>query len=774
MIITRSWLEEFINISNISTKDICKTLNAIGLEVDSLESFDIASKVVVGKVLEKEKHPDADKLNVCQVDLGDKIVQIVCGASNVDAGQFVAVATIGCDLGNNFIIKEAKLRGVESNGMICSSTELGLPKLNDGIMVLDNSIGELVLGKELRDYNRLNDDIIEIGLTPNRGDCLSIYGIARELSAFYDIDLIEQDKQISYSEFSIGQLLEINCDSHINADLTYRAIDFSNFKLSLINRLRTAIIGKYENSNDIKNILTYTTHAMGVILNAYTKEKAIKNGELYILDVKKDENGFDAVYGNEKLSTICVEHKEIDVSNISDFIVEASYINPDLISKRVYEKKIKTGEIYYKATRGSEPDIEFGMNYFSSYISKLGALIYKGNENFIEDKEKASIDVNVHKVNSIIGQTINKFEIERILVSLGFEVKESIDDILIVKIPHFRHDIKNIADITEEIVRIIGIDNIISKPLEIDEVNRVNKTSKDLIKKNKLRFKAIENGFFETLTYVFTSKEDLQKYGFKTVKDDLELINPIVKELNTYRTTILLNLVEACSNNFKTGSRSTAFFEIGTIFDENRNESKKIAFIQTGAMELEDISNAGKPKNIDFFAFAKKILNTIGKFDLEPMSEISNSFIHPYQNANVFIDGKNVGYICKLHPSVCLDFDLNDTFIAEIDFEAVKDELLKTSSYSKFQSSKKDLSIIAPKSLEYKEIKKAINSLNNPNIKQYNLIDIYSDEKLGENESLTIRFVLQSDEKTLEEDDINSIINSILEVLKQKLSIGLR
>ena len=774
MIITRSWLEEFINISNISTKDICKTLNAIGLEVDSLESFDIASKVVVGKVLEKEKHPDADKLNVCQVDLGDKTVQIVCGASNVDAGQFVAVATIGCDLGNDFIIKEAKLRGVESNGMICSSTELGLPKLNDGIMILDSSIGELVLGKELRDYNRLNDDIIEIGLTPNRGDCLSIYGIARELSAFYDIDLIEQDKQISYSEFSIGQLLEINCDSHINADLTYRAIDFSNFKLSLINRLRTAIIGKYENSNDIKNILTYATHTMGVILNAYTKEKAIKNGELYILDVKKDENGFDAVYGNEKLSTICVEHKEIDVSNISDFIVEASYINPDLISKRVYEKKIKTGEIYYKATRGSEPDIEFGMNYFSSYISKLGALIYKGNENFIEDKEKASIDVNVHKVNSIIGQTINKFEIERILVSLGFEVKESIDDILIVKIPHFRHDIKNIADITEEIVRIIGIDNIISKPLEIDEVNRVNKTSKDLIKKNKLRFKAIENGFFETLTYVFASKEDLQKYGFKTVKDDLELINPIVKELNTYRTTILLNLVEACSNNFKTGSRSTAFFEIGTIFDENRNESKKIAFIQTGAMELEDISNAGKPKNIDFFAFAKKILNTIGKFDLEPMSEISNSFIHPYQNANVFIDRKNVGYICKLHPSVCLDFDLNDTFVAEIDFEAVKDELLKTSSYSKFQSSKKDLSIIAPKSLEYKEIKKAINSLNNPNIKQYNLIDIYSDEKLGENESLTIRFVLQSDEKTLEEDDINSIINSILEVLKQKLSIGLR
>lgn len=775
MIITRSWLEEFINISNISTKDICKTLNAIGLEVDSVESFKIAPKVVVGKVLEKKKHADADKLNVCLVDLGDKTVQIVCGAPNVDVDQFVAVATIGCDLGNNFVIKEAKLRGIESNGMICSSTELGLPKINDGIMVLDSSIGgELTLGKELREYKRLCDDVIEIGLTANRGDCLSIYGIARELSAFYDINLIEQDKQINYNELSIGQLLEINCDSCVETQLSYKAVDFSTFKLPLISKLRTAIIGKYQDNNDIKNILTYVTHGIGVILNAYAKEKAIKNGDLYTLEIKKDENDFDVVFGTVKLSTICVDHGDIDEVTSSDFIIEASYIDPELISKRVFETKAKAGEIYYKATRGSEPDIEFGLEYFSSYISKLGALVYKGGENFINDREKELIDVSVHKVNSIIGQDIDKFKIEKILTSLGFEVKESIDNIFIAKIPYFRHDIKNIADITEEIVRIIGIDNIVSKPLQIDEVNRVNKTSKDLVKKNKIRFKAIENGFFETLTYVFSSKENLQKYGFATVKDNLELINPIVKELNTYRTTMLLNLVEACSNNFKIGSRTSAFFEIGTVFDENRSESKKIAFIQTGACELEDVSNAGKPKDIDFFTFAKKVLNSVGKFDLEPMSKISNSFIHPYQNANVLIDGKNVGYICKLHPSVCADFDLNDTFIAEIDFEAIKDDTVKTLSYSKFQASKKDLSIIAPKSLQYKEIKKAINSLNNPNIKQYNLIDIYSDEKLGENESLTIRFVLQSDEKTLEEEDITSIINSILDVLKQKLNIGLR
>ena len=773
MIITKSWLEEFIDISHISVDEMCKTLNSIGLEVDSVEKVSIPSKVVVGKVLERVKHPEADKLSICQVDIGEKVQQIVCGAKNVDAGQTVAVATLGCDLGNDFIIKEAKLRGVESNGMICSSTELGLPKLNDGIMILDDSIGELVLGKELKEYPKLNDYIVEVELTANRGDCLSIHGIARELSAYYNIPFYEFDKQMNFNNYGIGQVLEIECAKDIDVSLSFKAIDFSNFKLNLLSKIRTSLLGKYQDENDIKNAITYVTHSTGVILNAYSKEKATKNGNLSILNVKKDEEGFDSIYGVEKLSRICIEQGEID-PNETNFIIEASYINPEFLSRNVYDKKIKTGEIYYKASRGSEPDINFGIDYFSNYASKLGASIYKGTESFIEDKEKVTLDVSINKINSIIGQEIAKVEIEKILVSLGFEVKDTHNNKLVIKVPYFRHDIKNVADVTEEIVRIIGIDNIIAKPLQIDEVNRVNKTSNDLVKKNKLRFKAIENGFFETLTYVFSSKENLQKYGFKTVKDELELINPIVKELNTYRTTMLLNHVEACANNFKIGARSSAFFEIGTIFDENRNESKKIAFIQTGSAELEEISNAGKPKNIDFFSFAKKVLNTIGKFDLEAMTNIDNAFIHPYQNANIFIDDKNVGYICKLHPAVSADYDLNDTFIAEIDFEAIKNEIIKTTSYSKFQSSKKDLSVIASKSLKYKEIKKAIDSLNNKNIKQFNLIDVYSDEKLGDKESITIRFVLQNDEKTMEEEDITTTMNSILEVLEQKLSIGLR
>ena len=772
MIITRTWLQEFVDISQIVSDDICKTLNSIGLEVDSLEKNRIPAGVVVGLVTEKVKHPDADKLNICQVDLGSTTVQIVCGAKNVAEGQYVPVATVGCDLGNNFKIKKAKLRGVDSHGMICSSTELGLPKLNDGILELDSSIGELVLGKELNEYKLLNDEIIEIELTANRGDCLSINGVARELAAYYNLAFTEFEKELTYNDLGIGQVLEIDCASDMHSSLIFKAADLSEFKLPILQKIRLGLIGKFK-ENDIKDVLTYAIHTNGVILNAYAKNQCEKNENLSKISVKKDDKGFDCIFGKEKLSTICINHNDTDL-NDEKFIIEASYINPEFLAKNVFDKKIKTGDIYYKSSRGSEPDIRYGIDYFTTMLSSFGAKIFKGSETFVEDKEKLSLDVNVKKVCSIIGQDIKKSKIESILSSLGFEVKERMDNILSTKIPFHRHDIKNIADVTEEIVRIIGIDNIKSKPLAIDEVNRVNATSIKLVKKNKIRAKAVENSFYETLTYVFTNSIILKKYNFPMVNEKLDVLNPIVAELDTYRTSLLPNLVEALGNNVKYGFKSMAFFEIGTVFNEKREESTKIAFVFSGEKEQEKISNAGKPANIEFFEFAKKILNVIGKFDIVDNETLYNDFVHPFQNGNIVIDGKTVGYISKLHPSVAGDYSLQDTFIAELDFDVIKNDLIKAKKYSKFQSSKKDLSLIAPKDLEYSKIKKVIIALKDKNIKQFNLIDIYNDEKLGEYESLTIRFVLQNDEKTMEEEDITSTMDSLVKTLNEKLNITLR
>jgi len=772
MIVTRTWLQEFIDISKISIDDICKTLNSIGLEVDSVAKIAVPSKVVVGKVLEKSKHPDADKLSVCLVDIGQEVVQIVCGAKNVDEDQYVPVAIVGCELSSDFKIKPAKLRGVPSNGMICSSSEIGLPKLNDGILVLDASIGELILGKELNTYPVFNDDIIEIELTANRGDCLSINGIARELSTCYNLPLFEEEKSLNYNEFGIGQVLEIECASNIDSSLIFKAANFSKFKLPVLHKIRLALIDLLS-GNQIEDTLTYVTHSLGVILNAYAQKDASCKGDLALLHVKKDKHGFDCVYGNDFLCTLGVNAQKPHTDD-EIYIIQASYTEPEILARRVFDTKIKTGDLYYKSSRGSEPNIKTGIDYFTTFISKYGAQIYAGSETFIEDKEKITLDICTKKVNAIIGQKIPKAKIENILNALGFEVKDGVNGVLSIKIPLFRHDIKNIADVTEEIVRIIGIDNIQAKPLCIDEVNRSNKVSNDLIKKNLLRSRAIANGFFETITYVFSSKELLEKYGFETVTQKKDLLNPITQELNTYRTTCLLNLVQACSNNFKLGFKKVALFEIGTIFNLQRDEFKKVSFIYSGDKELEDVSNHGKPQNITFFEFAQKVLTCVGQFEIQPMTTIPNGFIHPYQSGVIIMNHKEVGYISKLHPSVAADFDLPDSFIAQINFDAIENGLQKAQSYSKFQASKRDLSIIAPKSLAFKEIKNVINAIENTTIKQFNLVDIYSDEKLGDKQSLTIRFVLQNEHKTLEEEDITGTMNQILEQLQSHLSVGLR
>ncbi len=774
MIVTRNWLQEFIDISKISTKTICEALNSIGLEVDSVDKVFIPNGVVVGKVLECVKHPDADKLNICQVDIGSEQVQIVCGASNVAQGQFVPVATVGAQLGKDFIIKKAKLRGEDSIGMICSSTEIGLAKLNDGILELDDSIGEIKIGKDLNEYSKLDFETIEIELTANRGDCLSIHGVARELSTYFNISLYKKEIKIISNDIGIGQALDINCDSNVDANIVYKATDITNFKLPLIYKLRAAIVDISKNT-DIETAVAYSTHATGVLLNVYTKSIATSSSnDTVSLSVTKDDNGFDSIIGTIPLSVVGIETGHISKEDDS-VILEASYTAPDVLSQRVFDTKQKTGDIYYRASRGSEPDLTCGMDYICHFLSKFGATVFNGSEQFGDDIKERTLAVRIDKVNAIIGQEIAKDRIIDILSSLEFKIKNSQNNVISVTIPNFRHDIKNIADITEEIVRIVGIDNIKAKPLLIDESCRINKTSQKLVLKNKIRAQAVANGFYETITYVFTQRDLLEKYGFDAVSNKKDILNPITNELNTFRTTLSLNLVQAVSHNQSHGFKSIGFFESGVVFDANRDESKSLGFIFSGEKELELISNAGKPKAIDFFEFSQKIANCIGGFELETMNEITNKFIHPYQNANVIVDGKVIGNIYKLHPSVAADFDISDdTFIALINFDLLSNDLIQATDISKFQSSKRDLSVIAPKDLLYKDIKNCINFLNIEEIKQFNLVDIYSDEKLENKESLTIKFILQSHDKTLEDDDIKKIMDKVLNQLNEKLNIGIR
>ncbi len=779
MIITKAWLSEFIDLQEISTKTICEKLNSIGLEVDSLKSINIAKGVVIAKVVECIKHPDADKLNITQLDIGDEqLVQVVCGAKNVKQGLFVALASVGTKL-ENIKISKAKLRGVESFGMICSASELGLGALNDGILELDSSLGELVLGKELSAYPSLNDDIIDIELTANRGDCLSIYGIARELSASFGIKLYEFEKNLNFNELSIGQVLDVQISNDLEVSLAYGVVDLSSFSLPLLYKLRLGFISKFCD-DDIKNAKEYSIHTTGVLSNIYPKNIILLDDNISTLNIKKDKLGFDCTCTKElELSKIGISCKqEAKVTEIC--VLETSYIDPEIVSKKVFSSKIKTGDFFYKSSRGSEPDVIFGLDYFSKLLSKNGALIYNGAYSFIDEKEDLLIRITINKINKIIGEEISQEKIENILKSLGFGLHSKDGQILNIIVPRFRHDIKNIADVTEEIVRMIGIDNIKAKPLLMHEKNKTNSTSRALLKKNKLRNLSVASGFFETLTYAFTSKELLQKYGFDTVDEKLDLLNPISQELDTLRTTMFCSLLEACKKNYNLGFKKISFFELGRVFDKDRNEIEKMSFIYCGDKEDANISNKAKPKAMDFFSFARLLQDIIGDFELEEFRKSENHkntknlLIHPYQSAKILQNSKEVGFISRLHLNAQDDFSLPCTFIAELDFDLLKDDFIIVNSYSKFQSSTRDLSILVPKDLEYLKIRKALQASKNPLIKKFSLVDIFEAKELENKISLTLRFWIQSDSKTLEDEDLNTLMDDILELLKTKFDISLR
>ena len=306
MIISKKWLNEIIDFSNFSTEQICAKLNSIGLEVDSVTNIKIPDNIVVGYVKSCLKHENSDHLHLCEVDVGDRVLQIVCGAKNARADIYVAVALVGAVMPNGLEIKEAKLRGVQSSGMLCSSTELGLPRINDGIMILDDSIGELELGKALNEYDILNDDIIELELTPNRGDCLSIYGVARDLSAAFDIamrdekSLSEDDRQLG-----IGRLLSIHCEDKIDGAFAYRAIGISQgFNQRLKLALRVAMIGSNKTTN-LERVLEYITHYTGVIFRAYDHGKlASSSDEKIAIKIKKSGNKLYEISSADKILSI--------------------------------------------------------------------------------------------------------------------------------------------------------------------------------------------------------------------------------------------------------------------------------------------------------------------------------------------------------------------------------------------------------------------------------------------------------------------------------------
>jgi len=777
MIVTRSWLNEWIKLDDISTEELAKTFNNIGLEVDSVTTYIVPEKIVFGKVLSCEKHPDADKLNVCQVDLGSTTRQIVCGAANVREGITVAVATLGAKMPGGLKIKPVKLRGVDSEGMICSSTEIGLPKLEDGIMVIDSSIGKIKLGEELRTNSYFNDDQIEIELTANRGDCLSIRGVARDLCAAFNKPLKKmKSEDLDQTRLGIGRLLQLDQDDSLDVDLSYRALDLKGLELPLKLRLRLAQIDEVQ-ENEIEGLLWYATYSTGVVLRAYHYGPFKRDEETKaVMTLKRDEKGFASIYNGEKASTVGIyqeKHSRVSYNEGVAFI-EASYIPPEVISRQMFENKIENGPHFYRTSRGSEPELDMGvsflMNLFDTYSQSS---IYGGSIEVRSKFQEKVIGISVAEINALIGMDIKKATISKLLKGLGFELSKSKGDGFVVEVPRYRHDIVNKQDVVEEVVRLVGIDNIDSKALDFKEAYRIDEDYAAYTKRKVYRHRAAQSGFYETVHFVFNERALLEKYGFETVVPQKELLNPIAGTLDTMRSTMMLGLVQAASQNVKVGRKSVKLFESGSVFDAERSESVKFAFISSGSVENDKMSNSGKPANANFAGFVQRISDVIGDITLCEITP-SHNFAHPYQAAEVIQNEKVVGQLFKLHPSVAEEFDLDDTYLCEVDFAPLEYGIKDAQSYSKYQASFRDLSVVMPKSMRYAELEKVIAANKSAEIIRFYPVDTYSDEKLGDNISLSLRFVLQSPDKTLEEDDITSAMSSVLSALESELGLTLR
>ncbi len=748
-------------------KDIAKLredLSCLGLEVESCVSYIAPKNVVVGKVLEKAPHKNAEKLSVCQVDIGKEVLPIVCGAKNVVPNQFVPVALKGAIIGSTTIAK-TELRGVESHGMICSSIELGFPKINDGILELDESVGELVLGKELNEYAPFNTHVLEISLTPNRGDCLSVLGIAREISAFYHTPL-KPIKALNFTPKS--GLITLSVGENIESYLAYYLICNHSLKTPLNIKLSLAHNNALS-ENDLNNFIEFSTHFSGVILNAYSLNTTPMD-----LSVKNDENNLESVYINhQKRSTIAIKHQ--DQKDLSEcLLLEASYTDPVSLSLKLHALKDKTlqkdNALIYRNARGSNPNLSDGLNFLSAHL-KATILESKQTQHSLKDR---TLTFQLEDITEILGLVVEKEKIQGILKNLGFKVNakepNSKPPILEVIVPNFRHDIKTIQDIAEEILRFVGIDNLISKPLDSVSSKNSNPHYDTHRFFENLKHKALACGFKEVIHYVFYSKEKQQKLGFEVLEDPLELQNPITTDLNTLRTSLVCGLLDASLRNKNLGFKSIALYEKGSVYNSKREEIQKLGFLISGLQKKESYPDA-KGKAWDFYSFAECVSKVIGDFSLEKLTA-QTPINHPYQSAKIIQNHEAIGVIAKIHPKVIQELDLFESYYAEIDASKLKRPAMLLKPFSIYPSSVRDLTLIIDENTAFSRIKKALKDAQIPNLSEILPLDIFKESH--NSIALSVRCVIHSLEKTLNDEEVNSVVQKALEILEKEFNARLK
>ena len=800
MKISINWLKEYVE-TNSQPEEISEILTNLGLEVEKLSLFESVkgglNGVVAGKVLECGKHPDADRLKVTSIDLGDNVIsEIVCGAPNIEKGQIVPVAKVGCKIytsdGTEIKIKKSKIRGVVSNGMVCAEDEIGLGQSHDGIMILDNNIKPGTPISEV--FNLENDNILEIGLTPNRSDAMSHYGVARDLKAFYDFKSIKSKLILP----SVNNFESVKLDENFKITIEdidkcpfYSGLIIKNIKVGpsskeLQNKLKSIGLKPINNIVDITN---FVMHEIGQPLHAFDLDKlesinvkSLKSGAKFkTLDeslIELDKEDLMICSSNKPLclAGIYGGHESGVSDSTTNLFLESAIFDPVTIRKSSKRHQLFT-DASYRYERGVDPEKVI-------YALKRAAiLINEDNPNssvsdiLVEDNLKLKtkdIYLRYKKIDSVTGQNIDKDVITQILSSLDFEIKNHNEEGLNIVAPYYRNDVYREIDVIEEILRVYGFNNIpvnskISMIIPEIGKNKINKIE-SLISNNLIGI-----GFNEIINNSICSPDTNEKFKKQVVR----LLNPQGIELSNLRASLIPSALETIKHNYNRQNKNLKLFEIGNTYsldNETYIENKRLNIAVTGKIFDENwISNYSKNNFYYLKGVTKNLLTQLNISNIR--YEISNDELFEYK-LDVYSNKKHIGFIGEIISDYTQEFSLEQKIhILNLDLDQIKLKPLniKHQELSKFPSSRRDLSMILNDDISFESIKDLAFKLENKILLNVNLFDEYKGKNIEDNKkSFAVSFTFNDSKKTLTDKVIDKIMEKLTEKYKTELGAVIR
>ncbi|MFB3160769.1 phenylalanine--tRNA ligase subunit beta [Neobacillus sp. 179-J 1A1 HS] len=803
MFVSYKWLQDYVDLSGVSAVELAEKITKSGIEVEGVDVLNEGiTGVVVGHVVERVQHPNADKLSKCQVDIGQgEPVQIICGAPNVAQGQKVAVATVGAVLPGNFKIKRAKLRGEESNGMICSLTELGVeakvvPKeYSEGIFVFpqDAEVGTDAIALLNRD-----DEVLELGLTPNRADCLSMLGVAYEVAAILgrEVKLPEIDVQPVTEKATdyITVKVAANEDNPLYAAKVIKNVKIGPAPLWMQTRLMSAGIRPHNNVVDITN---YILLEYGQPLHAFdydrlgSKEILVRranDGEKFTTldDVERTLTSDHLVItnGTEPVALAGVmggANSEV-TSDTTTVLLEAAYFTGGTVRKASKDHGLRS-EASARFEKGVDPNRvraagERAANLIAKYAG--GEVLEGASEVDTLTVEPAVVSITLEKINNVIGTNLTIADVEAIFERLQFTVSSEGETITITA-PTRRGDIKIEEDLIEEVARLYGYDNI-PKTLPIGSATP-GKLS-DYQEKRRIVRQYLEGaGLFQAVTYSLTSEEKAAQFALEK-RDFIRLAMPMSEDRSILRLSIMPQLLEVVKYNSARQNDSLAVYETGAVFLANGNEvlpeeQEHLAGAITGLWHSH--SWQGEKKAVDFYVLKGILEGLFAKLGLtENVTYVQAKVdkMHPGRTAEIHLNGERIGFVGQVHPTMQKELDLKDSYVFEFSLKAVLEEAtaaLRYEAIPRFPSITRDIALVVDKETVSGMLKDVIQQAGGKLLKEVSVFDLYEGERMEEGKkSIAYSLKYMDPERTLTDEEVTKVHTRVLEALKTQAGAVLR